>query len=98
MEAPKAIIEDDKVVNHDQLVRYWRDRSLVLDRMRRATFDDIRNETPEPEPLEERVIVYRYSNMSKQESDTLQQAWRKIAYLEKKLAESQTKRKPRGKY
>ena len=46
----------------------------------------------------EQVIVHRHSDMSKQDWDLLQQTALKVAYLDKKIAEGQSRRKPRGKY
>jgi hypothetical protein len=47
---PKAIItEDGKVVNADQLRRYWRDRNERLAVIRRGMFADLPELYPEPE-------------------------------------------------
>ncbi len=51
---PKAIIEDGKVLNHAQLVRYWADRNFKRDRLRRGMFNDLRDakgKQPEINPV-----------------------------------------------
>ncbi len=55
IDAPKSIIENGIVVNHEQLVRYWRDRHFREDRIRRGNFyalkDTEEDTQPEAKPI-----------------------------------------------
>ena len=92
-QAPKAIIEDGKVVNHAELERYWADYHFRRDRMRRSMFQDLRDAEPLVTKPQEIVHIVQYSNMGKQEFDTLQQLSREVTYLRNEVKELSKKKK-----
>ncbi len=58
---PKLIVVDGKVVNHEQMERYWRDRNFLLERIRRGNFYAQRDKEwytqPEEASPQAKVIV-----------------------------------------
>ena len=95
MIAPKAIIENGKVINHQQLERYYRDKHERDYLIQRGIFRDLREaqrENPEkiPQVIEH---IHRHSDMSKKEFDLLQQMILKVEYLEKCLNERKPSKK-----
>jgi hypothetical protein len=85
MKEPKVIIENGIVINADQLKKYWADYFDKTERIRAGMFRDLRTteESQPPQPIV-RVI---HSNMSKQESDLLQQTAGKLEHVSKTLTE-----------
>ena len=92
-QAPRAIIKDGKVVNHEELKRYWADYHFRRDRMRRMMFQDLRDTEPLVIKPQEIVHIVRHSNMGKQEFDTLQQLSREVTYLRNEVKELSKKKK-----
>jgi len=92
-QAPKAIIEDGKVVNHEELKRYWADYHDRKDRMQRMMFQDMRDAEPlvtKPQVVEH---IHRHSDMGKKEFDLLQQMVLKVDHLDEKVNELYKKKK-----
>jgi len=90
--APRGIIVDGKVTNHAQLKRYWDAYNERRGRMRRMMFQDMRDEEPPVTKPQEIVHVVRHSEMSKQESDMLQQLSREVKYLRNQVKELSEKK------
>ena len=90
--APKSIIEDGKVINHEQLKRYWAGVAERKDRIQRGTFWDLRDSVSEAteQPTAPREVIHRYSNMGAKEFRQLQDT---AGQLENHIQESQ-ERKP----
>ncbi len=102
-QAPTAIIEDGKVVNHEELKRYWADYNFRQDKMRRGMFNDLREER-EAAPLSEpQEVIHRHinyhSDISKKQWDRVEQALFLVNHLDKKVKELfKKKSKKQGKY
>ncbi len=95
--APKAIIKDGKILNHEQLERYWVDWHRRDDIIRRGIFRDLKESQdtfaePKPQMIEH---VVRHSQLGPKEFDLLQQTALKLDYLAKKLSSHlEYKKKP----
>lgn len=91
---PTAIVDKEtgKVVNAEQLRRYWRDRNLLLYRMRRGMFADLPELYHEPRreapPLLEQEIIHRHIHY---DSDVSKKQWGRIDAISGQLNFLQTK-------
>ena len=86
-QTPTAIIEDGKIVNHEELKRYWDDYNSRKDRMRRMMFQDLRDAEPLSEKPQEIVHTVRHSEMGKKEFDLLKQMVLRVDHLDKQSYE-----------
>ena len=87
-QAPKAIIKEGKVINHEELKRYWADYNFRQDRIRRRMFNDLRKERVLEEETPQVIEhIHRHSDMSQKDFAQLQQIVRKVDYIEKHLVE-----------
>ncbi len=100
MKEPKAIIENGRVMNAEQLKRYWANWRCQDFITRREISSLLRDRPSEPEESKPQVVehIVRHSDIGKKEFDLLQQTARKVDYLDQKINELLAKRKPRGKY
>ena len=92
MRSPRAIIKDGKVVNAEQLRRYWRDRSERDYIIRRGMFQDLERDSKEiqesqPEPP-----------WTKRQFDIINQLRGQMIHLEKKVIELYKKEKVDKRY
>ena len=87
MKTPKAIIEDGKVVNHEELKRYWSDWRFRQDRIQRGMFQDIR-EQEEPQEL-----VPDTPEWARNQWDSVRQLRAMVNHVNQKVTEMRAKKK-----
>lgn len=88
---PEPIIKDGKIINHEELKRFYQDKYLKDCRIKRGIFMDIPEPRPEPQP----DIIY--TGLTPKDWNEFNQLKARMNALDTKILQLLSKKKEEGK-